>query len=97
MQNMNDKSLVGGLTGTAITGAGAMFSATEFNTWLSIIMTIVGFFITILTTIIIPLCQKKKVSAEDYEKLKAEAEKTAEALEKAQKELEDLKNNGEVH
>ena len=91
---MNDKSFVGGLTGTVITGTGAMFSATEFNTWLSIIMTIVGFFITILTTIIIPLFQKKKVSAEDYEKLKAEAEKTAEALAKAQKELEELKKNG---
>lgn len=94
---MNDKSMIGGITGTTITGVGAMFSVTELNTWISIIMTVFGFLLTLTTTVIIPLFQKKKISNEDYEKLKAEAEKTAQALADAQKELEEIKSNGEIH
>lgn len=87
MPNMNDKSLVGGLTGTAISGAGAMISANEVYTWLSIGVTILGFIVTIITTIIIPLCQKKEVKSEDVTALKDE-------LAKAKEELEELRKNG---
>lgn len=87
MNQLNDKGLMGGTIGTAISGGAIALSVDDISRWISIACTIIGLLITIITSIVIPLCQKKAPSADQLNALKDETEKV-------KKELEDKSDNG---
>lgn len=87
MPSMNEKSFLGGTIGTAISGGAIALSTTELSQWISIACTILGLIITIITAIIIPLCQKESITADDLNKVKDE-------LDKVKDEMEDINKNG---
>ena len=78
---MNEKTFIGGSIGTAISGSAIAMSTSELSQWLSIGCTILGLFITIVTAIIIPLVQKKGISADDLKALQDKIDETKHDLE----------------
>ena len=87
MNQWSDKGLIGGTIGTAISGSAIALSVDDISRWISIAVTIIGLMVTIVTSIIIPICQKKAPSAEQLNAVKEETEKV-------KKELEDKSDNG---
>lgn len=61
----NTTELVGGTIGTALTAVGAGISVEEVQTILSIICTVLGIVITLITGVIIPLIKHFKKASED--------------------------------
>ena len=61
---MDDKMLFG-LTGTAVSAAGAGLSVTEIQAIVSIVVTVLGFIISVFVPLCIKLYQKIKKARED--------------------------------
>lgn len=60
-----DGKLLGGITGTFISAVGAGLSVTELQAIISIIATVIGLLITIMTSVVIPVIKKCKKAKED--------------------------------
>lgn len=60
-----DNKTVGGLIGTCISSMGASLSLDDVQTIISIVVTVLGFMITITTTVIIPVCKKIRDAKKD--------------------------------
>ena len=53
-----DGKLIGGMFGTAISAVGAGLSVTDLQAIISIIATVIGLMITIITGVVIPVIKK---------------------------------------
>lgn len=62
---MQDDNLYVGLVGTAISATGASLSVTDLQAIISIIVTIAGFFISVLLPLLAKLAVKIKTAKED--------------------------------
>ena len=60
-----DGKLIGGMFGTAISAVGAGLSVTDLQAIISIIATVIGLMITIVTGVVIPVIKKYKKAKED--------------------------------
>ena len=60
-----DGKLIGGMFGTAISAVGAGLSVTDLQAIISIIATVIGLMITIMTGVVIPVIKKYKKAKED--------------------------------
>ena len=60
-----DGKLLGGMFGTALSAVGAGLSVTELQAIVSIIATVIGLLITIMTGVVIPVLKKCKKAKED--------------------------------
>ena len=93
-----DGKLIGGMAGTAISAVGAGLSVTELQAIVSIIATVIGLLITIITGVVIPVIKKYKKAKEDGEVTVDEAidmiETAADGLNKAKEEI-DKNHKGE--
>ncbi len=90
MDKLNEEALTGGLIGTSISAGGLLISTTELAMWISIVCTVLGLLLTIITTLIIPLVQGKKVSKEDIEEVTKRIEDTA-------AKMDDISKGGKDH
>lgn len=92
---MDDKLLLG-LTGTAVSAAGAGLSVTELQAIISIIVTIAGFIISVLVPLGIKLYNKIKKAREDgkidKEELDDIVETGKEIVDETKKVIDDVKN-----
>lgn len=92
---MDDRVLLG-LTGTAVSAAGAGLSVTELQAIISIIVTIVGFIISVLVPLVIKLYNKIKKASEDgkidKEELDDIIETGKEIVDETKKVVDDVKN-----
>ena len=61
----DDGKLIGGMFGTAISAVGAGLSVTDLQAIISIIATVIGLMITIMTGVVIPVIKKYKKAKED--------------------------------
>ena len=61
----DDGKLIGGMFGTAISAVGAGLSVTDLQAIVSIIATVIGLMITIMTGVVIPVIKKYKKAKED--------------------------------
>ena len=86
-----DGKLIGGMFGTAISAVGAGLSVTELQAIVSIIATVIGLLITIMTGVVIPVLKKLKKAKEDGKVTVDEAidmiETAADGLGKAKEEI----------
>lgn len=62
---MDDKLITGGIVGTAISAAGAGLSVTELQAIISIIITVLGFIISVIIPTSIKIYNKVKKAKED--------------------------------
>lgn len=62
---MNNTKFIGGTLGTCISAFGISYSTTQVESIVSIICTILGLLITIVTTLIIPIAKKIKDANKD--------------------------------
>lgn len=92
---MDDKLLLG-LTGTAVSAAGAGLSVTELQAIISIIITVLGFIISVLVPLVIKLYNKIKKASEDgkidKEELDDIIETGKEIVDETKKVVDDVKN-----
>lgn len=92
---MDDKLLLG-LTGTAVSAAGAGLSVTELQAIISIIVTIAGFIISVLVPLGIKLYNKIKKAREDGKITKEEVDDIVETgkeiVDETKKVIDDVKN-----
>ncbi len=89
-------ALVGGMTGTVVSLSGAAISVGDIYIWINIVLGVVGFLITLATTVVIPLIKwaKKsnadgKISAEEIQELSDLLESTGKSVEDIRKSLEE--------
>lgn len=86
-----DGKLIGGMFGTAISAVGAGLSVTELQAIVSMIATIIGLLITIITGVVIPVIKKWKKAKEDGKVTVDEAidiiEAAKDGLDKAKEEI----------
>ena len=80
VDELNGEALTGGLIGTSISAGGLLISTTELAMWISIVCTVLGLILTIVTTLIIPLAQGKKLSKEDIEEVTKRIDETADKM-----------------
>ena len=96
---MDDTKMMCGFLGTAVGAAGAGMSATEIQAIVSIIITVLGFVISVLIPLIIKLVNKYKKAKEDgvitEEEAKDLAETGKEIVDESTKLIEDIKDRGE--
>ena len=86
---MNDVKLMAGLTGTTISGTGIATATTQWEQYVSIILTIVGFLITIISTIIIPLIKHFQEAKKDGKITPEEIEEGVEIIKNGIENLND--------
>ena len=86
-----DGKLIGGMFGTAISAVGAGLSVTDLQAIISIIATVIGLMITIITGVVIPVIKKYKKAKEDGKVTIDEAidiiETAKDGLDKTKKEI----------
>lgn len=82
---IDEKALTGGLVGTSISASGVLFSATELALWVSIVVSVLGLIVTIVSTIVIPLAQGKKIEQEDLDTLTERIDDTAKKMDEIAK------------
>lgn len=89
-------ALVGGMTGTVVSLSGAAISVGDIYIWINIVLGVVGFIITLATTVVIPLIKwakrssaDGKISAEEIQELSDLLESTGKSVEDIRKTLED--------
>ena len=86
-----DGKLIGGMFGTAISAVGAGLSVTDLQAIISIIATVIGLMITIMTGVVIPVIKKYKKAKEDGKVTIDEAidiiETAKDGLDKAKEEI----------
>ena len=86
-----DGKLIGGMFGTAISAVGAGLSVTDLQAIISIIATVIGLMITIITGVVIPVIKKYKKAKEDGKVTIDEAidiiETAKDGLDKAKEEI----------
>lgn len=91
---MDDKMLFG-LTGTAVSAAGAGLSVTEIQAIVSIVVTVLGFIISVFVPLCIKLYQKIKKAKEDgkidKEELDDIVETGKEIVDETKKVVDDIK------
>ena len=91
---MDDKMLFG-LTGTAVSAAGAGLSVTEIQAIVSIVVTVLGFIISVFVPLCIKLYQKIKKAKEDgkidKEELEDIVETGKEIVDKTKDVIDDIK------
>lgn len=91
---MDDKLLFG-LTGTAVSAAGAGLSVTEIQAIVSIVVTVLGFIISVFVPLCIKLYQKIKKAKEDgkidKEEMKDIIETGKEIVDETKKVVDDIK------
>lgn len=91
---MDDKLLFG-LTGTAVSAAGAGLSVTEIQAIVSIVVTVLGFIISVFVPLCIKLYQKIKKAKEDgkidEEEMKDIVETGKEIVDKTKDVIDDIK------
>ena len=91
---MDDKMLFG-LTGTAVSAAGAGLSVTEIQAIVSIVVTVLGFIISVFVPLCIKLYQKIKKAKEDgkidKEELEDIVETGKEIVDETKKVVDDIK------
>lgn len=91
---MDDKLLFG-LTGTAVSAAGAGLSVTEIQAIVSIVVTVLGFIISVFVPLCIKLYQKIKKAKEDgkidEEEMKDILETGKEIVDKTKDVIDDIK------
>ena len=91
---MDDKMLFG-LTGTAVSAAGAGLSVTEIQAIVSIVVTVLGFIISVFVPLCIKLYQKIKKAKEDgkidKEELDDIIETGKEIVDETKKVVDDIK------
>ena len=87
-----DGKLIGGMFGTALSAVGAGLSVTELQAIVSMIATIIGLLITIMTGVVIPVIKKYKKAKEDGKVTVDEAiaiiETAKDGLDKAKEEID---------
>ena len=92
---MDDKLLFG-LTGTAVSAAGAGLSVTEIQAIVSIVVTVLGFIISVFIPLCIKLYNKIKKAKEDgkidKEELEDIVETGKEIVDKTKETIENIKN-----
>lgn len=92
---MDDK-LILGITGTAVSATGAGLSVTELQAIISIIVTVLGFIISVLVPLGIKLYNKIKKASEDgkidKEELDDIIETGKEIVDKTKDVIDDVKN-----
>lgn len=92
---MDDKLLFG-LTGTAVSAAGAGLSVTEIQAIVSIVVTVLGFIISVFVPLCIKLYNKIKKAKEDgkidKEELNDIIETGKEIVDETKKVVDDIKN-----
>ena len=74
---MIDNKMLLGVTGTAVSAAGASMSVTEIQAIVSIIITVLGFVISVLTPLVVKLVKKIKKAMEDGKITKEEIDDIA--------------------
>lgn len=74
---MADDRLLYGITGTILSGVGAGMSVTEIQAIVSIVVTVLGFIISVLVPLGIKICHKIKDAKADGKITKEEAEDIA--------------------
>lgn len=62
---MLDTKIVGGTLGTCVSAFGISYSTTQLESIISIICTILGLLITIITTLVIPVAKKIRDAKKD--------------------------------
>lgn len=94
--HIDKDALVGGMTGTVVSLSGAAISVGDIYIWINIVLGVVGFLITLATTVVIPLIKwaKKsnadgKISAEEIQELSDLLESTGKSVEDIRKSLEE--------
>ena len=91
---MDDKMLFG-LTGTAVSAAGAGLSVTELQAIVSIVVTVLGFIISVFVPLCIKLYQKIKKAKEDGKITKEELDDIVdtgkEIVDETKKVVDDIK------
>lgn len=95
---MDDKTMCG-LIGTAVGATGAGLSVSEIQAIISIIITVLGFVISVLIPMIVKLAKKIKDAKADGEITKEEMDDIAksgkEIADESTKFIEDIKDRGE--
>ena len=84
---MNEK-LISGIAGTTISACSIGMSASELESWITIITAIGGFLITFVGVVLIPLIQRIKSAKADG---KITADEANEIIEKTKEDLEKIK------
>ena len=96
---MDDTKMMCGFLGTAVGACGAGLSVTEIQAIVSIIVTVLGFVISVLIPLIIKLVNKYKKAKEDgvitEEEAKDLAETGKDIVDSSTKFIEDMKDRGE--
>lgn len=59
------EAIKGGVAGTVLSAVGAGMSVTDLQAIISIVATVIGLIITIMTGVVIPLIKKYKAAKED--------------------------------
>ena len=86
---MDNLAKNGGFIGTVLSAVGASMSISELQAIVSIVVTILGFLITIITTIVIPVVKKYIAAKKDG---KITIEEVEEIVDTAKDGLEETKN-----
>lgn len=86
---MKNVKLLAGLTGTTISGTGIATATAQWEQYISIILTIVGFLITITTTIIIPVIKHFQEAKKDGKITPDEIEEGVKIIENGIENLKD--------
>lgn len=93
---MKSKSLIGGTIGTILSSMGMAISAEQLDHILSIICSVLGAIIVLITSIIIPLVQWYKKAKADGKITKEELEEgkkiISNGVEKTKESIDDAKN-----
>ena len=96
---MDDTKMMCGFLGTAVGAAGAGLSVSEIQAIISIIITVLGFVISVLIPMIVKLAKKIKDAKADGEITKEEMDDIAksgkEIADESTKFIEDIKDRGE--
>lgn len=95
---VDDKVLTGGAVGTVLSLAGTGLSVTDLQQIISIICTIIGLLITIITAVIIPVWKAIRDAKKDGKITPEELEDITKTAKDGIDKIEDeLKNNEEDH
>ena len=86
-------ALVGGMTGTVVSLSGAAISVGDIYIWINIVLGVVGFVITLATTVVIPLIKWGKKAKEDGKISAEEIQELSDLLEATGKSVEDIKKS----
>ena len=93
---MNDSKLLYGFLGTAISGVGASLSVTELQAIISIIVTVLGFVISVLIPLVIKLVKWYKKAKKDGKIDEQELDELGQIINQGAKDIKNESSKKEV-